>query len=1190
VEEPEVKQRTGYSALAGQHQLPARASCLITICLCARIAYGATPQVGSDVDPTKKEVVDLSNQIEHLKADRQFSRAATLIKHWLDSHQSELTTGDQVHLERQLSDLQINADQLDEALATIERTSRLMKRAAQKFRGWEFSTVSAECEEISRWKNVTSDQRRRLLQAREHVTRIQGGQGPREVDKSQRAQLEEDLRAVVTILSSDRPSILIASIRENLALTLNRLQEWQLSETEIQTALRERIALYGQMHPQTAMTRGMMALILSNPKRSDPRMYEAISLFGDAATILERTLGPADENTLFHFETAAIRCSAAHRPDLELQYADRLFNGLRLAHPKDNRRLARAIELIAESARDVGNFPVALENYDRLLVVCQGSRDKKGEASSLLGRGQTHLAAGEFQLAIVDLNRAADMLATFADQESIARRSSCLVALAHVLLDSGKRNEAKAYLDKAKHILAAGQRESILVHRVWFESGRVYRSLKEWKSACTAFQEALKAAPTTTVTTVAPQVAETRRLLADSELQLGNVEGALKQLAAARDMSIDRLGRWHATTATIQLELGLLKLLKQTPKSARESLAEAVLGLTASANSLGLVAESEGIRRLARINYARDALLSCLRSGEATPAEFYSYVSRTRGIWTRHSMGRFASAADDPTVAEDLNNLRDVKVQISNLLWNAPLPKAETIQELRAATEKKRWLESRLSFRQSVPTEDSAVLLDKLPKLLPSNVAIIDFVSTSQLEPNHDRTKLERQVLFYECYVLRSTDGGRRMDIKRVELGTQRALGATMLRWREATSRERIYTKPVTRAEKLPAEPDAVERLAAMSDDRAYRECGQDLRKYVWDRIEPLLRGIDTIVILPDVDFDRMPWYALPGRKAGTNLIDDYAICTALNCQHVIALLREMANPARVARPSHAGSLFVDDVKYGEGRWPSLKASAKDLTEIMGLKAVPSPKIWLHDKKARPFEVAQEMMQRQFAYLSTHGEFSTRQVSTTFDAHFMSDRDYDPPFDPDALFQHKLKLLAARRAGTKLAQPAGDVVAGQILEESPLSCAALALSEAGTGAAPWKSADILSGEVIASLDLRGVDVVVLSACETTRGPSLIGEGTLSLQRACLLAGARTVIGSLWEVDEAATDELTKQFCINLFDRGLTKIEALRDAQRKMRDGYNNQTQQSPHDLAPGLRTPPRLWAQFMLTGDWGNRL
>ena len=69
---------------------------------------------------------------------------------------------------------------------------------------------------------------------------------------------------------------------------------------------------------------------------------------------------------------------------------------------------------------------------------------------------------------------------------------------------------------------------------------------------------------------------------------------------------------------------------------------------------------------------------------------------------------------------------------------------------------------------------------------------------------------------------------------------------------------------------------------------------------------------------------------------------------------------------------------------------------------------------------------------------------------------------------------------------------------------------------------------LLAAEVTA-LDLRGTDLVVLSACETAVGESLDGEGVMGLRRALYSAGANSTIMTLWPVNDESTVEVMDAF-------------------------------------------------------------
>lgn len=137
-------------------------------------------------------------------------------------------------------------------------------------------------------------------------------------------------------------------------------------------------------------------------------------------------------------------------------------------------------------------------------------------------------------------------------------------------------------------------------------------------------------------------------------------------------------------------------------------------------------------------------------------------------------------------------------------------------------------------------------------------------------------------------------------------------------------------------------------------------------------------------------------------------------------------------------------------------------------------------------------------------------------------------------------------------------------------EDSFIALAASVTTGKGTPPAPDADGHLTVRELLADSTLNlQADLVVLSACETALGRLHQSEGTLGLQRAFLARGARSVLVSLWRVDDKATRLLMDRFYAYWFDEHKTKAEALRRAQQDVRDaGY----------------TAPRFWSAFQLVG------
>ncbi len=107
---------------------------------------------------------------------------------------------------------------------------------------------------------------------------------------------------------------------------------------------------------------------------------------------------------------------------------------------------------------------------------------------------------------------------------------------------------------------------------------------------------------------------------------------------------------------------------------------------------------------------------------------------------------------------------------------------------------------------------------------------------------------------------------------------------------------------------------------------------------------------------------------------------------------------------------------------------------------------------------------------------------------------------------------------------------------------------------------------ILSAFEICHMDLRGTELVILSACETGLGEINGSEGVYGLQRAFAMAGVRYIIMSLWQVPDHQTKDLMVAFYRNWLELEMSVPDAFREAQSAMRERYID----------------PYAWAGFVL--------
>lgn len=143
-------------------------------------------------------------------------------------------------------------------------------------------------------------------------------------------------------------------------------------------------------------------------------------------------------------------------------------------------------------------------------------------------------------------------------------------------------------------------------------------------------------------------------------------------------------------------------------------------------------------------------------------------------------------------------------------------------------------------------------------------------------------------------------------------------------------------------------------------------------------------------------------------------------------------------------------------------------------------------------------------------------------------------------------------------------------------EEQTLTRSGLYMSGAqraldGESIPEYEDDGILTAQEISDLNLQGLNLVTLSACETAKG-DITGDGVFGLQRGFKKAGANSILMSLWKVDDAATCKLMTEFYSNWIRKKMTKHNALEAAKKTVREtkGWEDPTFWAPFILLDGL--------------------
>ncbi len=348
---------------------------------------------------------------------------------------------------------------------------------------------------------------------------------------------------------------------------------------------------------------------------------------------------------------------------------------------------------------------------------------------------------------------------------------------------------------------------------------------------------------------------------------------------------------------------------------------------------------------------------------------------------------------------------------------------------------------------------------------------------------------------------------------------------------------QQAVTKIFSRKRGLGAAPTSVPRVTS-------KDVGLQLSDAIFT---PLLQAIGNrkrLMISPDGDLTRLPFEVLP-MDDGRRLIDEYRI-SYLGAGRDVARFGFKSNrqPSRSlvaadpnfdfgAKALHTESAIGAGRRSRDFKRDSVKAFDRlPGTRLEGenIAAMLDAELWLEGKAldAR----LKSCKSPRILHLATHG-------------FFLADQKRDPNED-------RLGF------GTMSFSESGMERLTSARFENPLLRSGLALAGANTwlkkGELMEEAEDgLLTAEDVTGLDLLDTELVVLSACETGLGEVRVGEGVFGLRRAFILAGAKTLVMSLWKVPDLATGILMERFYDNLCNRHFGRSESLRDAQFYTRD-------------------------------------
>ncbi len=490
-----------------------------------------------------------------------------------------------------------------------------------------------------------------------------------------------------------------------------------------------------------------------------------------------------------------------------------------------------------------------------------------------------------------------------------------------------------------------------------------------------------------------------------------------------------------------------------------------------------------------------------------------------------------------PEERETFERLREVRTQFARLSLegHGSRPLAAYQQQLNALAEQGDALEATLakssaSLRALAALPSPAEIVDRVAEALPDDGALVEFITYQDrmLIPNLGSPEPQ---LRYLAIVL----------------------------WPDATLRA---------LDLGPAEPidRAASRLrdSLANRDTSFQAHSMVLYQLVFNPLLPLLGDTRRLFLSPEGQLSLVPFASL--HDGHQFLLETFDFTYLTSGKDLLPRPQEQRLPSSVvvlADPDFSSPLQASISSSEENALPFESTSSLDRYFPSQLKSQPH-RNW--DAVPLPGTRQEaEAIQRLFPHAQLFlGTRATKQRLLNL----------PPPgilhLATHGFFLQDVLPLARSRAIAHFDNLGADAVAlnlpDPLLRSGLLFAGAQTLAPSNPTQAPRDSALVTALE-LAGLNLWGTQLVVLSACDTGRGDIQLGQGVYGLRRAFLIAGAETVVMSLWKLNDDTTRHLMEAFYSNLL-AGQSRATALRQAMRALRTTH-------PH---------PHYWAPFIVLG------